>query len=350
MGLAGKHLVLFGGALACSACFPQFGEYDGALEAGGGGAGGGAVPTGAGVAEGGGQGIHEIDCTNGLDDDADGSPDCEDQDCDQTTCVTVPDGWQGPVVLAHSGASCTGVYSRQVLELKDNVSGALADCPCSCGPPTGGICKNAEPFEVHSVPACQDPAPVQNGVTMTCANYAITGAESMLIHDSPSAGGSCLPLVPPVPAQVVFETRTICSTDTGGGCGRSTCTPLPDAENVEPFVCMHQSGDLDCPSGFPTKHLFFEDVADDRDCSAGCVCGAPRCPVTFDSHAASGCATPALVTYSSAMGCIENPQDITFGDFEIHQELAACGVAQDTNEPIGSVAGTNPRTVCCADR
>lgn len=340
----------------CAACFPQFGEYDNkALDAGGGdggggqGGAGGVAPTGAGVAEGGGQGIEEIDCTNGLDDDADGSPDCQDEDCELTTCVTVPEGWQGPVALTHSGGGCGGVYFREVLQLKENISGAPADCPCACGEPTGGLCTIASPFEVHAAPGCGDPTPQQYGVTQACSTYGITGAQSMLIHDSALNGGSCLPLQTPAPARVELDARAICATETGNGCGAGACTPRPNPEEMEPFVCVYQSGDVDCPVGFATKHRLFEDVVDDRACSAGCVCGAPRCPVTFDSHTTGSCGTPAVVTYSSDMGCIDNPEDITFGDFSIHEELASCRVTQDSNEPVGAAVGAAPVTVCCAD-
>src|ERR1019366_9094755 len=61
--------------------------------------------------------------------------------------------------------------------------------------------------------------------------------------------------------------------DMPGGCAATAqCVAKPSAPYGGP--CVYQAGDLKCPSGYPTKHLYYKGTVDSRDCTA-CTCGAP---------------------------------------------------------------------------
>ena len=100
---------------------------DAGAAVGGEGAGGGASGGGgAGGAPAGEQ------CLNGLDDDDDGFIDCEDPECESVTCVEIPPGWLGPIMLS---PTCGGDFSDPISELVTAVSAPPAACTCSCGAP-----------------------------------------------------------------------------------------------------------------------------------------------------------------------------------------------------------------------
>jgi hypothetical protein len=258
---------------------------------GGGGTGGGGT--------GGTPGVE--DCLNGLDDDGDGKIDCEDPDCQPThTCVPpVPSGWQGPVaVYDGSGASpdCfeSGGYPSIVVTANASFSPGTASCPtCACGSPTGASC--AVDVFVYSNPDC----------TGTSWGPPATPTDPNPPTQTFTATGSCafLPNLcqPPTPAGAGFTNLRVtgtCQAQTQGqkeipaptwaasvracgdvslsgkGCGtsNSACVPKP-ASPFKGSPCIHQTGDVACPSGaYSKKTVYYQSFTDSRDCSP-CACG-----------------------------------------------------------------------------
>ena len=76
------------------------------------------------------------DCSNGIDDDGDGDPDCADDDCAARSCVgAAPSGWTGPsvVYVGSDPPNCGGDYARPTLNGGTAVDADPADCStCSC--------------------------------------------------------------------------------------------------------------------------------------------------------------------------------------------------------------------------
>src|SRR5262249_36164854 len=120
--------------------------------------------------------------------------------------------------------------------------------------------------------------------------------------------------------------------------------------------CVVRSGDLQCPSPFTVKSVFFDGkgVKDDRGCEpASCTCGAPS-GSTCDCGA--GCAVDLYADSSCAMlrgggradgGCVSvraQPQSA-----EVVGGTATGGASppSGTASSKGAAVPTGPVTLCC---
>lgn len=63
------------------------------------------------------------------------------------------------------------------------------------------------------------------------------------------------------------------------------CLPTPAAP-FQTGVCVYKAGDNECPTLFPTKHVYYDKFEDTRGCS-DCSCGNPlggACTATIDIY------------------------------------------------------------------
>ena len=180
------------------------------------------------------------DCFNGIDDNGDGIVDCADPQCKPVkVCVAVPTGgWLGLGTLYDGSAggapTCADPFAMTMMPGSDGLTSSPATCgACLCSAASGGACA--------------------------------------------SGGGSAT--LPPVSWTGIGASRARPRRLDTAGCTNEMCVPRAgsaQAASATSGLCIHQSGDLACPTGTPftARHVFYRDDSDDRDCSL-CTCGAP---------------------------------------------------------------------------
>ena len=248
---------------------------------------------------------------------------------------------------------------------------ALSACEaCTCEPPTGSC---ALPSTLTaSTTACSMPggistsfnAPVPWDGSCDSTIQTPSGASQSLTIDPITMTENGCALGPPVPAKVVslhWDTFAR-ACDIGlpmGPVKRSIC--LPD-DLISPgfALCIFHEGDEDCPdeSGnvFTEKHVFYNGVQDDRQCSA-CSCGAPTgsvCKAQLSIHdgndlTCSGPTIAQLLITSAKDACV----DITLpGQALGSKSVGPTTYIPGTCPPMGGAASgsaipTEPDTFCC---
>jgi hypothetical protein len=140
-------------------------------------------------------------------------------------------------------------------------------------------------------------------------------------------------------------------------CGVSTappaCADRPDCLQPPPAaapfgrVCVHQAGDVACPSAdYAARFVAYRSVADERACSpcAGSTAGV-TCPTTFGT--AGMCAVGAVDSVEFTNTCVNRAPNISF---LVVSDLApnpgSCPPT-DGGVPTGDAHGVDPVTFCC---
>lgn len=192
----------------------------------------------------------EVDCSDGLDDNGDGKPDCADPTCaNVVACVpAIPAGWTGYTVFyegtAASAPSCSAPYATAQPLAHDGLDAPDATCsPCICS--GSGIC-------------------------------------------TASGGDPTLP-----PATWANDAVTCTGTTAATGCaGTDACEPNVPAPFAGP--CIRSDGDVQCPSGsFSDRHVVYTSVTDTRACTA-CTCSPTICAIGGGAPTGSATATGAI--------------------------------------------------------
>ena len=307
------------------------------------------------------------DCTNGKDDNCNGLIDCADPVCTAGYICTdaPPAGWSGPVSEwdAASGPrpSCTGAFAVTAVDGNGSLSAPGATCSCTCpSPATGQTCGFASPT-IYSDGSCSTVC-ASDGLPYPgspfCVNFSTCGTTGSV--NAPTfapSGGSCTPSSSKsLPATPWGMTGRTCSysgkVDMPGGCSSSAqCVTRPSSPFGGP--CVYQNGDLACPSGYPTKHLYYAGVSDNRDCAA-CNCNSPTggtCTGTVDLYDTGSCSGTKVTTVTLGAGCQAVSGAMSPG-FRAWQVPAPFGVMPGSCTPsgggaIGSATPTGPTTVCC---
>ena len=285
-------------------------------------------------------------CGNGIDDDNDGKSDCDDPNCEATACVDpAPAGFSGPVALfmgpAGSLPECPAGLSELYLG-GANPSFEPSGCTgCTCGAPSGESCSISVTYYQSS----------------TCSTYASSGSVSSScsatysgtvgsVQVSASPTGNCAPGPTPTPtlSPAAFA-------DEARACGIASGTPATcEAGGVcspassQAAACIFQSGDVECPSTFPTRHVFHESLNDSRGCAAcSCSFDATSCSVTLTAYQDTGCSLPLTTT---GTGCLTG--DVHAFSINSQSVSGETCVSNGAN-PTGCASGDSPTTFCCAD-
>lgn len=350
------------------------------------------VPDGGGVAE---------NCTNSVDDDGDGTTDCEDTDCASAgyDCVPeVPAGWTGPVAFwtgksgdtAPTCSSLSGYETVEFDELFSGISSKDPTCPtCTCeGAPVGetrttkvwwesssyysGLCA----FETDELCAMSFSASDRcRSVTFNRADLraeVINGAGSsataywLFVNNLESniTGGSCQPKeMGAIEKDAHYSGigRLCMARGSTGSCdtNRLVCTKKPsDAFSSE--VCVYQEGDdLDCPLGYSSKKPpQYRSVIDNRSCTE-CSCPAnwgksPNADGRVTDYGSNSLCTGTYV-YRSAnpgddLGTVVYLKDVESETRYFTTEVTAKNTPTCSRvdpEPTGLVDKSGPITVCC---
>jgi hypothetical protein len=131
------------------------------------------------------------------------------------------------------------------------------------------------------------------------------------------------------------------------------CVPEPG----EGFAtCVRQAGDVACPSGWPVRRLFFDEMADGRSCS-GCACSAPTGSVCLVSISLASDATcsgfplqGAVVTSEKPTSCHDLPPGVALTSKAAAFIAYEPGACEPTGgETVGEVFPSDPVTFCCLD-
>ncbi len=261
-----------------------------------------------------------------------------------TKCTPfVPPSWQ---IVLLTNTACSGAYPIRFTGLTTVAYNAPAatSCGCTgCGIQSPGVC-NAD-ASISTGAACANfvtGIPADNSCQHSGFNIALAagdGIRAVQVETPPTCTA-------PAPTKTIpsFDggAQNICTSNATGLCEfHSFCAPSTGAP-----VCIAIAGAQSCPSGFKT--MFATGATDTRDCST-CTCGttAGNCTGTMTLTTMGGC-TNGNQTFAYDGGCIPG----TVGSGWDHAQLGPgtptgeCHVA-DAGSPIGTVAPTNPITVCC---
>lgn len=309
-------------------------------------------------------------CSNGVDDDADGKVDCADSDCTAFACVpTAPMNWKGPVAMFDgipaNDPGCPTAFSKNEFNAGRNLDCPSAACStCNCASPTGVNC-NPPTLGLSTDGVCGNPTPL----TPSNRCSVIDNAVKSITASGPSAdlsNASCAPsqvaTTKPTAAYSNFGRACSPATLMPGGCAAATvCAPRPSTP-FESQLCIYRAGNFACPSPYTANpRTFFGGFSDTRGCSA-CSCGGAggvtcrgTVSIYFNGIIEEGCtgtvdqefSVPAGKNFCHVLG--NNP---ILGKFQ--QGLTYQGAAPSGGScPAGGgVAGggctpTNPVTVCC---
>lgn len=260
-------------------------------------------------------------------------------------CVpSAPDGWQGPLVLGsgETAPTCAAPFTAVVFELAEDISGEDASCGCECGDPE----VDCDSLQVQYAATCDGAVGVESfDEPDTCHNTTPTGPSTGALFAPISGTEVCPPaLVRTVPAPILTEV-VLC----GGSLAQDTCGAdelcagtVPDGFAQQ--LCIAQEGEHECPESYPTPRAAFGDVADSRNCTP-CSCSAAgsfACSAALELFSDADCSGTAMRAASGADSCFDTPASLRFSAPSVTGECSPSSV-----EPIGTVVGDEPVTICC---
>ncbi len=353
--MARHALLIVSSPLLAAACFDELGSYEPAS----GGNGGEQVDrdtpsspastttvvtstTGSG-------GAAPEACTNGLDDDADGKVDCEDEDCGGYQCVPAPSDPAfsgGPLLLlpAASGAPCGPAFPTAGLD-GVRLLAAPSPCDCTCGAATGQACQAT--VTTHTSPSCAG-AGGATAVGAACVTGA--GAASVSAAVAPAGGACAGSPVPPVAPS--FEPARTCQAERGGGCGGGHVCARPPAPS-DGLVCFERPGDTPCDDPtYPIKVLVFDDEPiDGRTCSGTCSCDPPEggsCAGALTVRDGS-CAGALVGSLSLGEACEDLTSPTAVSGLSLSATVAAPGSCTPNHRTESGTLEGSAHTLCCAE-
>ncbi len=222
--------------------------------------------------------------------------------------------WIGPEDQAPECPLGSGTISYEAHA--DLVAPSVCEA-CTCEPPTGSCVLPSK--LVASDAVCGTPgmttsfdAPTPWDGSCDSATQTPDGAaHSLTIAPIAMTENGCAP-EPPIAAKVVspYWTTYARACDVpwpDGPTDRSICLP-PDPSPPGFALCIFHDHEKACPTDpgniFTERHVFYQGVQDDRQCST-CTCGAPTgsaCTATISIYKGAGCSDPtfAQIPISSA--------------------------------------------------
>jgi hypothetical protein len=251
-------------------------------------------------------------------------------ECGLDLCVpTVPNGWQGPIAVSRGGAaSCPVGYPYYFGDVNQNLQPGATNCSCGCfiNQAACVLVSSDTGTNIHPV-QCESGFTDDDCITVlpdvTCAT---THTENI----SPSTWGT---------VERTCGNAVSTGTCTGGSC-------YPSSGNFG--LCISQAGDVQCPSEFPARSLYFTSIDDRRSCLP-CTCelqGDQACHAQMEICGV-GDYTVDLDTYTEPQTClpgdgsgwsvINGPSVVDPGNCD------AYGGADTTK----TATPTGPVTVCC---
>lgn len=258
------------------------------------------------------------------------------------TCLSAPEGWDGPFASwwgnARQAPACpNGVSNRWYAGLV--VPTTCEGCACEasigmCALPSK-LTASTKPCGGGGKPIPFDAPPGWDG---TCDKTnpidAAAGAQSLSIDPLVVSQEACAVSAtsgPPKPAETHWETEAVaCLSDHWSWCSAPDTICVPPVK--PPFrVCVLHDGDRPCDghTGFTEKvGVFYDGVDDQRQCTA-CGCGSPK---------GSMCVAQVSV-YQSDMTC-NGP--MTVSNLGVSSQKPTCTDINPSGQPLGSKVATSP--------
>ncbi len=288
----------------------------------------------------------------------------------QGVCVAVPAGWSGPVAAAIAGGvtepDCGGAETSIVAH--GDIAGTDASCECECAPATGAectdgrlvawddnTCSGSEVFSQTVYPDTGQGDPcnfMPQGDSM--GTVPIEGRSHWTITTA-SRGGSCAPQASaniPTPS---FQTSVAgCAVaELDGSCaGDEACWEAPSPP-FEDGVCVWRPGDADCPTGFPSRTVWYRgDLVDTRACTE-CSCdeAVGSCPdSTVEIYEGYYCNDPVTTVPEGECGelCYGGADCNTYAVSALFLPgPAEASCAPSAAELTGELTAEDPVTFCC---
>jgi hypothetical protein len=240
-------------------------------------------------------------------------------------------------------------------------------CPvCSCEPPTGECALPS--FMFVSTQNCigVGPGPTVydfsdlNPDPMSCntenAVAAIVGPQSLTVGPLRMTESGCksVATLPPKSGATPWKTfARACGGYEVSACSDTGALCVPMAQSPPGFSqCTYQSGEHECPSGYPDRHIFYDEVSDSRHCST-CSCGVPEgggCKAYLEAYQDTMCAVFAAgFTIQLWELCHDTGEGFGLGSKRLVTppvyEPGAC--EPSGGELSGSLELEGPTTFCC---
>lgn len=298
------------------------------------------------------------------------------------SCVpAAPPTWDGPMHVAVDAAialpSCPALAPTTFFEGYAAPASWSLVCPeCSCDAPLGS-CELPATWTVSST-ACADLSPAvktpfnpplgwDGSCTATgaipegklcggvpCVNSIWVSVP--VIHEAPCVphGDEAMPPPPRIAANDAFDLAArACTNQTPWpSCPNSTSACMPAFEGFH--VCISHSGDEPCPAGWDDRHVFHEQVDDERTC-APCSCSAPTGGIcearyrVFDDGACGSELVAVKLTSGMQDKCADfNMPGVALGSKSAELLSYQAGVCEPNGgAPVGDVLLSEPVTFCC---
>lgn len=247
-------------------------------------------------------------------------------------CVTVPEGWTGPVVRrAEVGTPlCAPPFPDTVLTLNHGLVTPGACTPCGCSVACDVVVSTFEDVDCTAEHATFD-------VSSSCAIQQSGG-----LSYRPSVNLVCA--VTPAQPEPLTWTHAVrlCAPESVDGCPSGACVPT----SSDP-ICAFRSGEHACPAGMPQRYVDYLDADDQRSCSS-CTCNVTTkdCVVEAWPNLAPLCGDTPPPCASSANGsCCPKSSAANRWKGAVVSNGATCAVAGGA--VVGAAVPTGARTVCC---
>jgi hypothetical protein len=286
------------------------------------------------------------DCANGVDDDCQNGIDCMDPVCG--TCVAVPGGFNGGIMVDANASCPAGFTETRIYSGLDPGSGCQGNCLCQPNPTR---CLG-ELYIYNTTQECNNDANLIGGqlyaglIDESCTPMPVAQGNpggyrlgNWTVQQSCSATG----VASPSPYSWSAEMKFCTATPGLQGCDQSSvCVPAPPQAGA----CLITGGGAACPDPFSNRMVqWFTGVSDTRSCGP-CTCGASGGSCQFASISIGSdwlCTDSAEINQSSPRSCgstYSPPARVT----GFPQEPACTAASQQS----GTVEGTGQQTICCA--
>jgi hypothetical protein len=303
---------------------------------------------------------------------SDPGPNCPPKETCAGQCVVVPPfgGWSLPVLLwsgpLFDAPECPGDRAGGVQFEGYADPSEPPDCPsCSCEPPTAA-CELPSVLTVGTqVCGAEDPPPIIQDFSGLDPDPSICNTDNP-IPPGMSASWAIGPLtmtengcksvttMPPKSGDSSWKTfARACGFETSpcmdlGALCVSTAPPAPGFSQ-----CLYQQGEHECPSGYPNRRVFYDEISDSRHCSE-CSCGTPEggdCTAFVTLYEDAACTVVmvgSLVSSTSHWGCGDIATGATLGGKTATAPVYEPGWCEPSGgEALGAVELIGPSTFCC---
>jgi hypothetical protein len=269
-----------------------------------------------------------------------------------------PSGWTGPSAVydgpnSTKPAACPATYTEKEIEVFQGIDAGAAQCSCGAATFTS-FCSAV--FAAFPNATCAGIGTENLAFTTaadgtrTCQAIVGGGATHIEISTPELTLGTCsfAPPTTKLPDAGFAAAELSCGLPQNAACAAdSVCvaTPVPDA----PFtrLCIHQDGDVSCPSAdYAQRFVSYKSISDSRSCTAcvGTVADAGLCGTSVGVASAPATCMTTAPSGDPLNTCVLGAEGAGAGG-----NIAPTGLncLRDGGAPSGSVTATAPVTFCC---